>query len=249
MRFALSLIAAVLSAIAAFAADRPPNVVFILADDLGINDLHCYGRKDHHTPNLDKLAASGAKCTTAYAACSVCSPTRAALMTGKAPARLHLTTFLPGRPDTTAQKVLQPIINQQLPLEEITIAEHFKAAGYVAGCFGKWHLGGKGFLPTDRGFEQFEAGMANTTPSATEGGKGEYALTARAIKFMTENKEKPFFLYVPHNAPHIPYKAKDELIEKNADAFEPTYAAVIESMDECVGKLLTALEDLKLAES
>ncbi len=231
------------------AAERPPNVVVILADDLGINDLHCYGRMDHATPNLDKLAASGAKFTNAYAACSVCSPTRAALLTGKSPARLHLTTFLPGRPDTPAQKVLHPLINQQLPLEEITIAEHFKSAGYVTGCFGKWHLGGKGFLPTDQGFDHYEAGKANTTPSDTEGGKGEYALTARAIKFITQNKEKPFFLYVPHNSPHIPYAAKADLIAKNSEAFEPTYAAVIESLDECVGKVLTALDKLKLADN
>ena len=231
------------------AADRPPNVVVILADDLGVNDLHCYGRKDHNTPNLDKLAASGARFANAYAACSVCSPTRAALMTGKSPARLHITTFLPGRPNTAAQKVLHPDIQQKLPLEEVTIAEHFKAAGYATGCFGKWHLGGKGFLPSDQGFEQFEAGTANTTPSETEGGKGEYALTARAIKFLTEQKEKPFFLYLPHNTPHIPYKAKDELVKKNAEAFEPTYAAVIESMDECVGKVLNSLDELKLAEN
>src|SRR5689334_22467457 len=160
------------------AADRP-NVVFVLADDLGINDLRCYGRKDHNTPNLDKLAADGARFTAAYAACPVCSPTRAALMTGKSPARLHLTTFLPGRPDCPSQKLLHPKINQHLPLEEKTLAEYLKDAGYATGCFGKWHLGGKGFLPADRGFDVYYPGRANTTPSDAEGGKGEYDLTAK----------------------------------------------------------------------
>src|SRR5438093_5563041 len=103
------------AALTVFAANVPPrpNIVFILADDLGVNDLGCYGRREHHTPNLDRLAADGVRLTAAYAAQSVCSPTRAALLTGKAPARLHLTTFLPGRPDCDSQKLLHPKINQQ----------------------------------------------------------------------------------------------------------------------------------------
>ncbi len=230
------------------AADRP-NVVFILADDLGINDLHCYGRKDHNTPNLDKLAADGARFTAAYAACPVCSPTRAALMTGKSPARLHLTTFLPGRPDCPPQKLLHPKITQHLPLEEKTLAEYLKAAGYATGCFGKWHLGGKGFLPTDQGFDVYYPGKATTTPSATEGGKGEFDLTAKAIEFVEKNRGRPFFCYLAHNSPHIPYAAKPGLVKKNAGAFEPVYAAVIESLDETVGLLLKTLDELKLAES
>jgi arylsulfatase A len=227
----------------------PPNVVLILADDLGVNDLHCYGRTDHHTPHLDRLAAQGARFTSAYAACPVCSPTRAALMTGKSPARLHLTTFLPGRPDAPSQKLLHPKINQQLPLAEKTLAEYLKDAGYATGCFGKWHLGGQGFLPTVQGFDVYEPGRANTTPTDAEGGKGEYELTAKAAAFVEKNKDRPFFLYLPHNTPHIPYAAKPKLVTKNAKAFEPTYAAVIESMDEAVGLLLKTLDDLKLAEN
>jgi arylsulfatase A-like enzyme len=230
------------------AAETKPNIVFILADDLGINDLHCYGRADHRTPNLDRLAASGTRFTSAYAACPVCSPTRAALMTGKAPARLHLTTFLPGRADCNAQKLLHPAIAMQLPLAEKTLAEYLKEAGYATGCFGKWHLGGKGFLPTDQGFDEFAAGQANTKPSATEGGKGEYDLTARAEAFIDRHRDKPFFLYLPHNNPHIPYSARPETVAKNAGALEPVYAAVIETLDDAVGRLLAKLDQLKLTE-
>src|SRR5262249_36849275 len=154
-----------------------PNIVFILADDLGINDLGCYGRKDQSTPHLDKLAAQGMRFTCAYAACPVCSPTRAALLTGKNPARLHLTTFLPGRADAPSQKLLHPKINQQLPREEKTLADLLKTAGYTSACIGKWHLGnGADFLPKARGFDFMYAGTANTKPSETEGGKGEYDL-------------------------------------------------------------------------
>ncbi|HVK19331.1 MAG TPA: sulfatase [Fimbriiglobus sp.] len=227
----------------------PPNVVFILADDLGVNDLRCYGRKDHNTPHLDRLAGQGARFTAAYAACPVCSPTRAAIMSGKSPARLHLTTFLPGRPDAPSQRLLHPKINQHLPLAEKTLAEYLKEAGYATGCFGKWHLGGKGYLPTDQGFDVYYPGKANTTPSESEGGKGEFDLTAKAVEFVETHKDRPFFLYLAHNTPHIPYAAKPDLVAKNAKAFEPTYAAVIESMDEAVGLLLKKLDDLKLAEN
>ncbi len=228
-------------------AAQPPNIVFILADDLGINDLACYGRKEHHTPNLDRLAQQGVRFTSAHCAQSICSPSRAAILTGKSPARLHLTTFLPGRPDCDSQKLLHPVIRQQLPLEEITLAEHLKRAGYTTACIGKWHLGGKGFQPTDQGFDFYHAGKAVTTPSEIEGGKGEYDLTKRAIEFMETKRAKPFFLYLAHNSPHIPYSAKTNLVAKNARAFEPVYAAVIESLDDTVGQLLAALDTLGLA--
>lgn len=233
---------------AAEAADGP-NVVLILADDLGINDLGCYGRKDQRTPNLDRLALQGARFANAYASASICSPNRAALMTGKSPARLHLTTFLPGRPDAPSQKLLHPQIAQQLPLEEITLAEHFRRAGYSTACFGKWHLGGKGFLPTDQGFDVHDPGRANTTPTATEGGKGEYDLTAKAQGFLRDHKDRPFFLYLAHNNPHIPYRAAADRVAANAGAFEPNYAATIETLDDSIGKLLGTIDELGLAES
>lgn len=229
------------------AAAPPPNIVFILADDLGINDLACYGRRDHPTPHLDRLAAAGTRFTSAYCALPICSPSRAAILTGRQPARLHLTTYLPGRPDCAAQKLRHPVIRQQLPLEEKTLAEHLKAAGYATACIGKWHLGGKGFGPREQGFDFYHAGQANTQPSETEGGKGEYDLTAQAEQFIEAHRDRPFFLYLAHNSPHIPYAARTNLVAKNRDAFEPVYAALIETLDDSVGRLLARLDALGLA--
>ena len=219
-----------------------PNIVFILADDLGINDLACYGRKEHNTPNLDQLARDGMRFTASYCAQPICSPSRAAILTGRTPARLHLTTYLPGRTDTPSQKLLHPIINQQLPLRELTLAESFKTNGYVTACVGKWHLGGKGFLPTDQGFDVYHPGIATTKPGENEGGKGEYDLTRAAIGFIETNRARPFLLYLAHNSPHIPYSAKKDLVQKNRNAFEPIYAGVIEALDDSVGLLLRALD-------
>lgn len=227
---------------------KPPNIVFILADDLGVNDLGCYGRTEHHTPTLDRLAKAGARFTSAYAACPVCSPTRAAILTGKHPARLHLTTFLPGRGDALSQKLLHPKVRQQLPLEEITLAEALKGARYATACFGKWHLGGPGFSPDKQGFDVVYAGKANTTPTADEGGKGEYDLTRKAEEFIAANRDRPFFLYLCHNTPHIPLAAKKELIAIYKGSFNPTYAAMIHTMDDSVGRVVKMLDDLQLAD-
>jgi arylsulfatase A len=250
----LAILASVLLSIAPAASSaqepgRKPNIVFILADDLGINDLGCYGRKDQPTPNLDKLAKQGLRFTSAYAAASICSPTRAAILTGKAPARLKLTTFLPGRPDAVSQLLLHPAIAQQLPGDARTIAELLRAAGYTSACIGKWHLGGKGAPPTDRGFDLYHPGKALTEPSATEGGKGEYDLTRHAEKFIEDNKTRPFFLYLAHNNPHVQLNAKQALIDKHKDAFNPVYAAMIETLDDCVGRVVAKLDALGLAEN
>ncbi len=227
---------------------KRPNIVFILADDLGVNDLGCYGRTEHLTPTLDRLAKAGARFTSAYAACPVCSPTRAAILTGKHPARLHLTTFLPGRGDAPSQKLLHPKIRQQLPLEEITLAEALKGAGYATACLGKWHLGGLAFSADKQGFEFVYAGKANTTPTADEGGKGEYDLTRKAEEFIAANRDRPFFLYLCHNTPHIPLDAKKELIEMYKASFNPTYAAMIHTMDDSVGRVVKTLDDLHLTD-
>ena len=137
--------------------------MLIVADDLGWADLGCYGSKYHTTPNLDRLAAEGCRFSQAYAACPVCSPTCAALMTGKYPARLHLTDWLPGRGDRPDQRLLRPAIRQQLPLEEETLAEALRADGYATALIGKWHLGGEGFEPTRQGFDLNIAGDATGT--------------------------------------------------------------------------------------
>jgi arylsulfatase A-like enzyme len=225
----------------------PPNILFILCDDLGIDDLACYGRRDHHTPHLDRLARQGMRFTSAYCAQPICSPSRAAILTGKTPARLHLTTYLPGRPDAASQKVLQPEIEMQVPLRENMICNYLHEAGYATAAIGKWHVGGAGFGPLEHGFDVYHPGRANTRPSATEGGKGEYDLTAAAEAFIETHRDRPFFVYLAHNTPHIPYDAQPRRIENNARAFEPVYAAVIETLDDTVGRLMRKLDALQLA--
>ena len=247
---------------------RPPNVVLILADDLGWSDLGCYGNTWHETPHLDRLAASGMRFTNGYAACPVCSPTRASLMTGKYPARLHLTDWLPGRGDRPAQKLLRPAIVQQLPLEEITIAEALQPAGYISASIGKWHLGAEPFWPEKQGFAVNLGGTQTgsppggyfnfKTPSLSAATPDEYLtdrLTAEAVNFIRENKERPFFLYLPHYAVHIPMQAKTALLAKyeakprdggpHANAI---YAAMLESLDASVGRVVQTLTELNLTE-
>lgn len=268
-RFLRVLAAAI--ALLALAADRP-NVVVILIDDLGRNDLGCYGSRYYRTPNLDRLAAEGLRFTDGYAACPVCSPTRAALLTGRYPARLHLTDWLPGRGDRPDQQLSQPAFRQQLPLAETTIAEVLKAAGYVTGQIGKWHLGGEGFEPQRQGFDVSLAGdhtgtplsyfapysnKGRTMPGLEQAPAGEYLtdrLTAEAEKFLTVNRDRPFFLYLAHYAVHTPLRAKADLVAKYpangkpGEQSNPIYAAMIESTDESVGRVLKKLEELKLSE-
>lgn len=227
--------------------EQRPNIVLIVADDLGIYDLHCYGRGEHATPNLDALAAAGARFSCAYTAQPICSPARAALLTGKSPARLHLTSYLPGRPDTISQKLLQPKIEGQLPLEELTLAECLRGAGYRTGMFGKWHLGGSGFSPAEQGFEVVTSPPADSQPSDTEGGKSEFAINRAATEFIATHRDQPFFCYVAHHNPHIPLAARADLLERHATAFHPQYAAMVETLDDAVGQLLGKVEELGLA--
>ena len=262
--------------------DARPNIVFILADDYGWRDLSCYGSGFYQTPNLDALAAQGMRFTNAYAACNVCSPTRASIMTGKYPARLHLTDWLPGRPDMPTQKLNRPQILQHLPLEETTIAQAFKEAGYATGFIGKWHLGGPNFYPDKQGFEVNIAGCQLGSPPSyfspykiptlLDGPEGEYLtdrLTDEAVQFIGDHKDKPFFLYLAHYAVHNPQQAKANLLETWADLVSalpadepefamdwgrkvrqvqnrPVYAAMIQSLDESVGRITKTLADLSL---
>ena len=268
-----------LPAVAAPAADvAKPNFIFILIDDLGYGDLGCYGSKFYRTPNLDRMAAQGMKFMEAYAAAPVCSPTRASILTGKYPARLHLTDWLPGRPDRPDQRLARPLFRQELPLAEVTLAEKLKAAGYVTAHVGKWHLGGEGFEPQRQGFDINIAGdytgspMSYFAPFKGKGrdGKerfmpglesakdGEYLtdrLTTEAERIIEANRDKPFFLYFAHNAVHTPLKAKADYVARypavtNTPGRQTNviYAAMVESMDESVGRILKKLDELKLTE-
>ena len=233
----------------ALAQESPPNFVILLADDLGINDLGCFGRKDQRTPHLDRLAAEGARFTQAYAAASVCSPSRAALMTGQTPARLKITTFLNGRTDRASHRLLSAPINTFLPDGVPTLAQLLKPKGYVSAAVGKWHLGGKGHLATDYGFDEAFTGTANPGPESPLGGKGELGQTDFSLKFIERNKDKPFLLYLAFDTPHIPLAASAKAIEANAGAFHPTYSALIHSLDGAVGRVLKALEVHGLAKN
>jgi arylsulfatase A-like enzyme len=252
--------------------ERSPNVVVILIDDLGWRDLGCYGSTYYRTPNIDRLAKAGVLFSDAYAACPVCSPTRAALLTGKYPARLHLTDWLAGRPDRPDQKLLRPHFNQHLPLEEVTLAKVLRSAGYVTGHIGKWHLGGPNYDALHQGFDisiggeqgsspkgffaPFKTDRGSFLPGLAQAADGEYLtdrLTTEAERFIECNRDRPFFLYLAHYAVHIPLQAKPGMAAKykaNRPAGEqnnPVYAAVIESVDEGVGRLISKLDSLHLS--
>jgi arylsulfatase A len=253
------------------AAERS-NVVLIVADDLGWRDLGCYGSTFYRTPHIDRLAKDGVRFTDFYAACPVCSPTRASILTGKYPARLNLTDWLPGRPDRPDQRLRRPAIRQELPLEEVTLAEALRAAGYATGHIGKWHLGGDGFGPTKQGFDVNVAGDHTGTPRSyfapfrnkqgampglEDAPEGEYLtdrLAAEAERFIAANKDRPFVLYLPHYAVHTPMRAKADLVARykgtpqGGRQSNPIYAAMIESLDDAVGRVVKKLDDLKLAE-
>jgi arylsulfatase A len=230
---------------------------------MGWTDLGCYGSKSYDTPNIDKLASQGMRFTNAYAACPVCSPTRASILTGKYPARLHLTDWIPGRPQWPMAKLLTPSFHQELPLAETTLAEALKTAGYVSASIGKWHLGGDGFSPIEQGFDRNIAGTERGSPATyfgpfdlpdlRGGPKGEYLtdrLSDEAERFLTENRDKPFFLYMPEFAVHLPLEGKKDLVEKYTAKLagaesqnNPVYAAMVESVDQGVGRLRRKLDE------
>lgn len=232
--------------------DSQPNIVLILMDDLGVSDLGCYGRNDHTTRSLDEIAAKGIRYTNAYCGLSICSAARAALLTGKSPSRLHLTTFLPGRPDAPSQKLLNARIHSALPVEEKTIAEELKRLGYRTGLFGKWHLGGGAHGPVHQGFDVVEEVSAKGTLAPAEadlatatGGKNEFLIMRQAAQFMEAESDAPFFCYLPHHIPHIMLEATDEAMESQKQAFSPLYAANLKSMDRTIELLMNRIKNLK----
>jgi len=264
------------------AADAPkhrPNIVLFLIDDLGWKDLGCQGSTFYQTPNIDRLAKEGVRFTDAYAACAVCSPTRAAVLTGKYPARLLLTDWLPsGRWNPTA-KLREGRFVRGLPVEEITLAEALREGGYRTASIGKWHLGSEPFsLPEHHGFDVNIGGNAHGAPGSyffpyagdwkipatgqravwnvlPDGKEGEYLtdrLTDEALKFIHASNTQPFFLYFPHYGVHTPLQAQKEIIAKYESVpaaqrqGKPEYAAMIESVDDSVGRVMATLRELKL---
>jgi len=244
------------------AEPRKLNFIFILIDDLGWTDLGCYGSTFYETPNIDRFAKLGMKFTHGYATAPVCSPTRSSVMTGKYPARVNITGIVPGQAEGLA-------------LKEVTIAERLKEAGYATASIGKWHLGREALYPERQGFdvnvggthigmvsdffypawtEAKGRGARGSVP--VEGKPGDYLadrLTDEALKFIEGNSDRPFFLYLSHYLVHTPMQAKLDVIAKYKHKMKPgeahnnaIYAAMIESMDESVGRILQKIEDLKI---
>ncbi|MEL6106967.1 MAG: sulfatase [Planctomycetota bacterium] len=210
------------------AGSTTPNVVFVLIDDLGWRDLGCYGSEFYDTPNIDQLADQGTRFTDAYACCHVCSPSRAAVLTGKYPARLMLTDWLTGRREFAFQKLKNARILQALPLSETTLAEALKARGYATAHFGKWHLGEDPAGPTAQGFDVqkprhwfkgwpragYHAPFKFDDISEESGDYLTDRLTDEAIEFIENHRDKPFFLYLSHFAVHDPIQGRRDLVEK-----------------------------------
>ncbi len=261
---------------------RRPNIVLFLIDDLGFTDNSFTGSKLYETPHIDRLAKSGLTFTHAYSACTVCSPTRAAVLTGKYPARLHVTDWIAGHVRPHA-KLRVPDWTKHLPLEETTLAELLKSAGYATASVGKWHLGNEGYEPTRQGFDVNIGGTHAGSPPGYFGPaslpgvelKAGESLTERlteeAARFINDHRAGPFFVYFPHYTVHTPLQAKPAVVEKYREklkrlgrdaAAKPgprnlqtqhehdnaVYAAMIESLDDSVGRIVQVLDELKLTD-
>ena len=268
-----ALVLALLSAFIASAADvaARPNIVVILADDLGYGDLGCYGHPTIKTPQLDRMAREGVRFTQFYVAAEVCTPSRAALLTGRLPPRSGMCS--------AAKRVLFPGSKGGLPAEEVTIAELLKGQGYATACIGKWHLGHlPPFLPGKQGFDYYfgipysnDMDRLPTSPmgkAAFLSPKSEYwnvplirnteeierpanqsTITRRyaeeAVEFIREHKQQPFFLYLPHTMPHVPLFASDAFDKKSSRGL---FGDVVQEVDQAVGSVLDCLREEKLAE-
>ena len=276
----LSLTAAVLSLVvcAAGAAPARPNIVVIMADDLGWRDLHCYGNSKLETPALDQLAADGMRFTNGYSASPVCTPTRAAMMTGQSPARLRITNHAPGNAVGFALKdspLHEAESLRHLPLAAVTIAERLSEAGYATAHLGKWHLSYKArdekgiaekdLRPDQQGFSLNVGGDSGggppsyfapyRNPTIVDGKDGEYLperLADEAIAFVRNHKSEPFFLNWWPFSVHYPMQAREETIAKyrqRGGLKDPVYAAMIEDMDTAIGRFLKALDEAGLRDN
>lgn len=248
--------------------NQQPNIVLLLADDLGWTGLTCFGSDLYETPNLDRLATRGMKFSSAYSACTVCSPTRASVMTGMYPARLHLTDFIDGQNRPFA-KLQIPDWTKRLEPKHTTIAEALRSEGYRTGHIGKWHLNAKGpsakvLQPADHGFD-----VSYSRPPGTKGyflkagtssklGSNYLTddLTDKACEFIDQSKSGPFFLYFAYNVPHTPIQGRKDLVDSfrgkvNASGIHknPVYAAMVASLDQSVGRIVKQLEACGLSDN
>ncbi len=278
--FMLSWFAATIDV--AIANTSQTNVLLILIDDLGWRDLGCYGSEYYQTPNIDRLAAEGMRFTNGYAACNVCSPTRAAILTGKYPARLLLTQWLPsGRWNRTKHRLREGRYVSNLPLEEVTIAESMREAGYRTAFIGKWHLGTETYYyPQHQGFDVNVAGRDYGAPGSyfypfqgswripttgktlhketpLSGKEGDYLvdrLAEEADTFIRKTADRPFFLMLSHYAVHTPLQGKPnkitryDRVSKHKRQGKPAYAAMVESVDDSVGRVMKTLRELAIDE-
>jgi arylsulfatase A-like enzyme len=257
-------------------SQQPYNIVLILADDLGYNDLGCYGSTFHHTPHLDRLASRGTRFLNAYSASPLCSPTRASILTGLAPARLGITSPACHLPQEQLEKRLVQSNGPRwiadsltrLPSHYITLAELLQNAGYQTAHFGKWHLGPPPYSPRQQGFTIDLPGTHGPGPGGKngyfapwafwreEGQPGDHIedrMAEEACSFLERNKDRPFFLNYWAFSVHSPWMAKTELIQAaqrraNPEASQkhPVYAAMIQSLDDAVGKILDQLDQLQI---
>ncbi|MFN7139915.1 MAG: sulfatase [Limisphaerales bacterium] len=250
--------------LAGASAAEKPNIIFILADDLGYTDMGCYGSKYYETPNIDRLAREGMRFTSGYTTGPNCQPTRAALMTGQYGPRTGVYTVGNIERFNWRTRPLRPVQNiSELPLDRTIVPQSLKQAGYKTAMFGKWHLGNNGpHHPGQRGFDEAIESSGKhfnfETFPQTDYPEGTYLadfLTDKATDFIRRHKDEPFFLYLPHFGVHSPFQAKKELIEKFKKKqavgghHDPVYAAMIASVDESVGRILTLLDELKLTQN
>jgi uncharacterized sulfatase len=248
-----------------------PNIVFILADDMGWADLPVYGNKFNEAPNLTQMAENGIRFTNAYAAGPVCSPTRASIMSGQYPARVGIIDFITGHWRPYEEVIVPRNRTQYLPLEIYTLGEAMKDAGYATGYFGKWHLGkwdpgGGKYYPKDQGFDisnVYQGGgffhyadRMEVPLDIPPGVVLSEALTDLGLDFIDKNREHPFFLYLAHYDVHVQLDADSLLIQKYLQKEKvegypcnAVYAAMVEHVDNSVGRVLERLDELGLTEN
>jgi arylsulfatase A-like enzyme len=257
----IALLLLLLATSRSLAAERKPNIIFILADDLGWTDLSCQGSRFYETPNIDRLAEAGMRFTSGYSCGPNCQPTRAALMSGQYGPRTGVYTVGGIDRFNWQSRPLRPVDNvEKLAPEKITIAEALKRAGYATALFGKWHLGeDPKHHPSAQGFDEAIVSMGRhfdfETNPRVDYPTGTYLadfLTDKASDFIRRHPDRPFFVSLHHFAVHSPHEAKTNLIEKfkpkspAAGHRSPVYAAMIASVDESVGRIVALLDELNL---